>query len=146
MFPLPPDKSVVPADYAAVLDALKARIRTERLRVTLSANAAMVLLYWDIGQAILERQRQQGWGAKVIDRLSHDLTIAFPDMTGLGTRNLLFMRSFAEAYPEPAIVKQLVSLLPWGHIIRILQKVKNQKRGFGTSTKPSRMVGAATFW
>jgi len=61
----------------------------------------------------------------VIYRLSHDLTAVFPDMTGLSPRNLLFMRSFAEAYPDPAIVKQLVSQIPWGHIIRLLQKVKD---------------------
>lgn len=125
LFPAPSGKNGLPADYATMLDALKERIRTERLQVTLAANAAMVQLYWDIGRAILERQQHQGWGAKVIDRLSHDLKTAFPDMTGLSPRNLLFMRSFAEAYPDPAIVKQLVSQIPWGHIIRILQKVKD---------------------
>jgi predicted nuclease of restriction endonuclease-like (RecB) superfamily len=65
------------------------------------------------------------WGTKVIDRLSADLRDAFPEMNGLSPRNLLFMRSFAAAYPEPEIVKQLVSQLPWGHIIRILQQIKD---------------------
>lgn len=125
LFPVPPGKNILPAEYGKMLDSLKERIRTERLRVTLTASAAMVLLYWDIGRAILERQRKQGWGAKIIDRLSHDLTTAFPDINGLSSRNLLFMRSFAEAYPDPAIVKQLVSQIPWGHIIRILQKIKD---------------------
>lgn len=125
VFPVPSGRNELPADYATMLNALKDRIRSERLRVTLAANATMVQLYWDIGRTILERQRQQGWGAKVIDRLSHDLTATFPDMTGLSSRNLQFMRSFAEAYPDPAIVKQLVSQIPWGHIIRILQKVKD---------------------
>jgi len=93
--------------------------------VTLAANSAMVLVYWDIGRTILEKQQQQGWGAKIIDRLSHDLKSAFPDMSGFSPRNLMFMRSFALAYPESEIVKQLVSQLPWGHIIRLLQKVKD---------------------
>ncbi len=51
---------MLPADYAAMLDGLKERIRNERLRVTITANSAMILLYWDIGRAILERQKQQG--------------------------------------------------------------------------------------
>ncbi|MBN1323352.1 MAG: hypothetical protein JW986_05040, partial [Methanotrichaceae archaeon] len=72
-FPVPAGKTEMPADYAAVLGELKNRIRSERLRVTLAANSAMVLLYWDIGKVILDRQERQGWGAKVIDRLSHDL-------------------------------------------------------------------------
>lgn len=125
-FPAPPASGELPESYAATLREIKSRIRTERLRVVMAANAAMVLLYWDIGKAILERQKNEGWGAKVIDRLSADLSKAFPDMKGLSPRNLLFMRSFAEAYPDQQIVKQVVSQLPWGHIIRLLQRVKDQ--------------------
>ena len=114
----------MPSNYVEVLDEIKRRIREERLRVVLSANSAMVALYWDIGQLILARQEQEGWGAKVIDRLSHDLSEAYPDMKGFSSRNLLFMRSMAAAYPDRQKVKQLVSQLPWGHIIRLLQRVK----------------------
>lgn len=78
----------LPADYASLLAELKRRITEGRLRVVLSANTAMVLLYWDIGRAILERQQREGWGAEVIDRLSADLRQAFPDMQGLSPRNL----------------------------------------------------------
>lgn len=124
-FPVPPSHVALPGGYASTLNDLKERIRTERLRVVLSANAAMTLLYWDIGQVILQRQEREGWGAKVIDRLSADLREAFPDMQGLSSRNLLFMRAFAAAYPHPEIVKQLVSQLPWGHIVHLLQRVKD---------------------
>lgn len=126
-FPVPPASGELPESYAVTLGEIKSRIRTERLRVVMAANAAMVLLYWDIGKAILERQKNEGWGAKVIDRLSADLREAFPDMKGLSPRNLLFMRSFAEGYTDHQIVKQVVSQLPWGHIIRLLQRVKDQK-------------------
>ncbi len=124
-FPLGENKHGLPGDYQSTLADLKQRIKSERLRVALSANSALVLLYWDIGQAILDRQQRQGWGAKVIDRLSQDLHLEFPDMSGLSPRNLLFMRSFAEAYQSREIVKQLVSQIPWGHNIRILQKLKS---------------------
>ncbi len=67
MFPAPAGKEEMPSDYGVMLDALKERIGSERLRVAMTANSALVLLYWDIGQMILERQRRQGWGAKVID-------------------------------------------------------------------------------
>jgi predicted nuclease of restriction endonuclease-like (RecB) superfamily len=70
------------------------------------------------------RQAAEGWGAKVIDRLATDLAEAYPEMKGFSPRNLLFMRSFAEAYPDHEQVKQLVSLLPWGHVIRLLQRIK----------------------
>ncbi len=124
-FPVAPGRGELPSDYVEVLDEIKRRIQEERLRVVLSANSAMVVLYWDIGQLILARQEQEGWGAKVIDRLSHDLSEAYPDMKGFSSRNLLFMRSMAAAYPDRQKVKQLVSQLPWGHIIRLLQRVKD---------------------
>lgn len=93
--------------------------------MVLAANSAMVMLYWDIGRLILDRQSHQGWGAKIIDRLARDLRKSFPDMKGLSSRNLLFMRGFAAEYPDEAIVKQLVSQLPWGHIVRLVQRIKD---------------------
>jgi len=108
-----------------VLRELKARIQDTRLRAVLAANAAMIHLYWELGRTILERQAREGWGAKVIDRLSYDLREAFPDMAGLSPRNLLLMRSFAEAYVDIGVVKQLVSQLPWGHVVKLLQRVKD---------------------
>jgi predicted nuclease of restriction endonuclease-like (RecB) superfamily len=123
-FPATPPRLKLPSGYADVLGEIKSRIREERLRTVMAANSAMVLLYWDIGRLILERQEIEGWGAKVIDRLSVDLRDTYPDMSGLSPRNLLFMRSFAAAYRDPKIVKQLVSLLPWGHVIRLLQRIK----------------------
>ena len=90
----------------------------------MASNSALILLYWDIGRVILERQSKEGWGTGVIDRLAGDLSDAYPDMKGFSPRNLLFMRSLADAYPDAAKVKQLVSQLPWGHVIRLIQRVK----------------------
>lgn len=126
-FPVAPPRSELPRGYAQTLGEIKQRIKQERLRVVMSANSAMVLLYWDIGRLILQRQQREGWGARVIDRLSLDLREAYPEMKGFSSRNLLFMRSFAEACPDAAVVKQLVSQLPWGHVIRLLQRVKEPK-------------------
>ena len=72
----------------------------------LVANAGLVLLYWDIGRAILDRQGREGWGAKVIDRLSQDLRDVYPDMQGLSPRNLKYMRALAAAWPDRGIVQQ----------------------------------------
>lgn len=101
---------------------MKERITGERIKAVLSANSAMVLMYWDIGQAILERQQKEGWGAKVIDRLSHDLKTAFPEMTGFSPRNLKYMRKFAESWPERAIVQEVLALITWYHNLALLEK------------------------
>jgi len=114
-----------PAGYADWLTALKSRIQTARLSASLAVNKELLLLYWQIGRDILERQQTQGWGAKVIDRLALDLRRAFPDMKGFSARNLKYMRAFAEAYPKEQFVQQVVAQIPWGHNVRILDYVKD---------------------
>jgi hypothetical protein len=75
----------------------------------------MVLLYWDIGRVILDRQEQEVWGAKVIDRLSMDLRKTFSDMHGLSPRNLNYMRAFSAAWQDKAIVQRVVAQITWYH-------------------------------
>lgn len=123
-FTAPPLVGELPADYGETLAYLKNLVGQARIKAVLAANETMVMAYWQMGQVILQRQASAGWGAKVIDRLSADLREAYPEMRGLSPRNLLFMRSFAAEYSDRGIVKQLVSQLPWGHIIRLLQRIK----------------------
>lgn len=123
LFPAPPPKSEVPRDYAETLRELKARIQQTRVRTVLAANAAMVRLYWDLGRTILERQAREGWGAKVIDRLSYDLRQEFPDMAGLSPRNLKYMRAFAAAWPDSKIVQRVVAQIPWRQNIALLERL-----------------------
>lgn len=116
------DDISLPDGYAEWLGDLKDRIRSARQRAALAVNSKLVELYWHIGNEIISRQTAQGWGAKVIDQVAHDLRTAFPDMKGLSARNLRYMRAFAAAWPEPAIVQQLVAQLPWGHNVVLLNR------------------------
>lgn len=77
-------------------------------------------LYWQIGRDILEQQ--QGWGARVIDRLARDLRVTFPDMRGFSPRNLKYMRALAEAWPSGEFVQQAAAQLPWFHLCTLLDK------------------------
>lgn len=121
--PVPPLQSAMPDCYDPLVTEIKQRVAAERFRTLMSANSAMVLLYWDIGQAILARQHEQGWGVRVIDRLSHDLKTAFPEMGGFSTRNLQYMRLFATAWPDKAIVQRTVARLPWRSNLTLLEKL-----------------------
>ena len=123
LFPAAPVRAGLPRDYADTLGVIKQRIQEERLRVVLTANTAMSLLYWDIGRMILERQERAGWGAKVVDRLAADLHEAFPDMKGFSPRNLKYMRAFAAAWPERSFVQQAAAQIPWFHNCLLLDRV-----------------------
>ncbi len=72
-----PEAGLLPEGYEAFLSELKQRIRSAQLRATLAVNREMLLLYWRTGRDILARQKEYGWGAKVIDRLSQDLRREF---------------------------------------------------------------------
>ncbi|MCE7985987.1 MAG: DUF1016 family protein [Caldilinea sp. CFX5] len=123
--------SPVPADYIHLLQRLTEQIRSAQIRAALAVNQELILLYWQIGQEILLRQQQQGWGAKIIDQLAHDLRREFPTMKGFSARNLKYMRAFAEAWPDQAIVQQLVVQLPWGHTVRLLEHAKSVEERVG---------------
>ncbi|WP_313311618.1 PDDEXK nuclease domain-containing protein [Pulveribacter sp.] len=116
-----------PGGYAEWLAELKTRIHTAQQRATLAVNRELVLLYWQIGRDILQRQEREGWGAKVIERLAHDLRAAFPDMKGFSPRNMKYMRAFAQAWPDTEFVQQAAALLPWGHNLVLLDRLPGPK-------------------
>jgi predicted nuclease of restriction endonuclease-like (RecB) superfamily len=108
--------------HARVRQALRldqGAIETARSRAAQQGNSTLIELYWQIGQLILQRQEEQGWGKKVIKRLSVDLRMAYPEMKGFSERNLQYMATMASAWPEE-IAPQLWRNLAWGHIRVIL--------------------------
>jgi predicted nuclease of restriction endonuclease-like (RecB) superfamily len=92
-------------NYVSIISDLKTKIRLAQTRISHTANSQLLQLYWEIGNTILEQQNHEGWGTKVIDRLSTDLKIEFPEMKGLSVRNIKYMRAFAEAYPNVEIAQ-----------------------------------------
>ena len=123
MSDMPVSLSPTPGGYAEWLLDLKSRIHTAQQRAALAVNRELVLLYWQIGRDILARQAEQGWGAKVIERLAHDLREAFPEMKGFSPRNLKYMRAFAEAWPDAEFVQAVLAQLPWYHQLALLDKL-----------------------
>lgn len=97
--------------YGHVLQQLKEKIRQARLKAAIAVNKQLLSVYWEIGNTILQQQKKEGWGTKVIDRLIVDLKTEFPDMKGLSPRNIKYMRAFAEAYPRFLILQQAVAKL-----------------------------------
>jgi len=122
----------LPDNYPHWLAGLKKQIASAQQRAALAVNQELIRLYWQLGADILQRQAEQGWGSKVIEQLSRDLKQAFPDLKGLSRSNLLYMRAFAEAWPDfndnDAIVQQAVGQIPWGHNLVLLTKLKTPEQ------------------
>ncbi|TAK37096.1 MAG: DUF1016 domain-containing protein [Saprospiraceae bacterium] len=113
--------------YIQLLSDVKEKIRQAQVKAVIAVNQEMLLLYWEIGKAILAKQDAEGWGAKVADQLSLDLKREFPGMKGFSKRNLLYMRQFAETYPDFEIVQEPLAQISWYHNITLLQKCSSQK-------------------
>lgn len=86
----------------------------------------MICLYWNIGNAILKKEQEEGWGTKVIDRISQDIKDMFPDMKGFSPRNIKYMRKFADIWKDYEIVQQVVAQIPWRSNIVLLDKLSDQ--------------------
>lgn len=137
-------------EYLAWLREIKAKIHSARIRITLAANTELLQFYWDLGASISHKLSVQKWGSKVVDQLSKDLRIKFPEMEGLSRTNLYYMRKFFDFFSsdpivpqaggqlslttevqqsnelmsKTAIIPQPVGQLPWGHVKLILDKIK----------------------
>ena len=127
-FSAPPASSVMPGWYGEMLDNIKRLVAEGRRQVMWTANVQMSVMYYNIGVEILRRQNAEGWGAKVVDRLSVDLKHAFPEQQGFSPRNLKYMRRFAELWPDEQIMQRTVAQLPWRHNICLMEKVKEPNR------------------
>ncbi len=117
-------------DYQEFLLNLKKRIIHAQQKAAASVNQELILLYWQIGQEILIKQKELGWGAKVIDRLASDLRSAFPKMKGFSSRNLKYMRKFAQTYPNQQIVQEVLAQITWYHNLTLIEKIKSEEERF----------------
>ena len=123
IIPVPPNKSEMDRQYLELRNFIVTHIKETRQHFIIQANTGMIELYWHIGNEILQRQEAEGWGAKVIDRLSSDLRHEFPEMNGFSPRNLKYMRKFAETWTDSAIVQQPVAQLQWRSILTLITKI-----------------------
>ena len=123
IFPVAPNLSEMSDTYLKFIEEVKAEIQKQRISVVLNVNSGMICLYWNIVIDIMKKQEEEGWGAKVIDRMSKDLKDAFPEMSGFSPRNIKYMRKFAECWPDFEIVQRVVAQIPWRSNISLLDKL-----------------------
>ena len=114
--------------YGAFLQEIKARIQQTQQRAVLAVNQEMLMLYWQIGDEIMRRQKEQKWGAGIINQLARDLQAAFPEMKGFSARNMRYMRAFARTYPDLSIWQAPLAKLSWYHHVTLLDKVADVKQ------------------
>ena len=121
------ENSISGINYTQFLEEVKKRVAASRYKAVLHINKELILLYHHIGSEISKSQKQHGWGAKIIEKLSLDLRKEFPAMKGFSPQNLKYMRRFAEEYSLEVIGQQAIDQLPWGHNIVLMYEVSDKK-------------------
>lgn len=140
--------SKLPDGYASFLEEIKTRIQQSQIKAALAVNKELVLLYWEVGRQIVERQDKEGWGKSIVDHLALDIVKAFPDMKGFSSSNIWRMRSFYLAWPNPILAQPARELksskklaqaarvlgnpqppeevlnIPWWHNVILIEKLK----------------------
>lgn len=123
-------KDLIPTGYKKLLEDLKVRIRSSQIKAALRVNQELILLYWEIGKEIYDRQENEKWGSSVIERLAQDLQNEFPGVQGFSRANIFYMRAFYLANQKvQQLVGQIKDLpffqIPWGHNIILMTKLKD---------------------
>lgn len=126
LFPVAESIHDMPKEYVSWVASVIDDVRNQRIRTALKVSNDMICMYWRIGRSILDMQNREGWGTRVIDRLSCDLIKQFPEMHGFSPRNLKYMRKFAETY-DYEFVQRVVAQIPWRSNIVLMEKLKDNK-------------------
>jgi predicted nuclease of restriction endonuclease-like (RecB) superfamily len=112
--------------YKEWLESLKKKIQSAQLKAAIAVNSQLLQLYWELGRDIVHKQNQAKWGDAVLEQLSLDLRLSFPEITGFSKRNLYAIRQWYLFYSQKfEFVPQPVAQIPWGHNRLIISKVKD---------------------
>lgn len=118
--------------YFKLLDKIKKDIINTRKKVLLNTNNELILMYYRIGKSLIANNK---YGSNFINNLSKDLKLEFPDTNGFSARNLRYMQKFAREFDYDSILQHDVAKLPWGIVISVMDKVKNQEERLWYSEK-----------
>jgi predicted nuclease of restriction endonuclease-like (RecB) superfamily len=156
-----PDKNSTKEAYQVFLNEIVNLVQQHRVLAVQSVQTISNKLYWNIGELILQKQKEYGWGKSIVEQLSKDLPLHVGEGVSWSPRNLWFMRQLVNEYSNlnqagsdlelsnmkqlVSEMKQLVSEIPWGHNILIFQKVKDNKTRIfylqSTKQLPKKLLG-----
>lgn len=116
-------------EYVQTLLYLKEQVQQAQIKATLSANKELIKLYWQFGKTIVKKQKINGWGSNIVERLANDMQKEFPGMGGFSRANIFRMQAFYAAYEKVAQAARLfedmpIFNIPWFHNVVIMQKLK----------------------
>ncbi|MEK6948856.1 MAG: DUF1016 N-terminal domain-containing protein [Nanoarchaeota archaeon] len=120
-------KQIIPTkqDYNKILGSIITHIEQSKLRAFAEVNKALLQAYWSIGK---ELSKNAGYGESIVEQLSKDLRLKYPDVKGYSARNLWNMKRFYETYQKlQPVVAELLFKVSWTNHILILDKTSSDE-------------------
>ncbi len=114
-------------EYKKTLELIRNEIQIARISVVKKITREHISHYYNIGKIIVDKQGQGKWGKSIVEKLSKDLQVDYPESSGYSARNLWDMRRFYTRYADNEKLRQLVAEIPWGQNLLILSKIKDNK-------------------
>lgn len=112
-------------EYLLFLSKLKNKIISSQQDAVTSVNRELLMFYWEIGNFILDKKKEQGSEEDIINNLSNDLKAAFPDMIGLSEKNIRYMCKFAEEYKDKKFIQEMAAQITWSHNLILMDKISD---------------------
>lgn len=110
-------------EYVLFLNKLKNKIVSSQQDAVISVNKELLMFYWEIGNFILDKKKEQGWEDNIINSLSNDLKVAFPEIRGLDEKNIRYMCKFAEEYKDKKFIEEVAAQISWSHNLILMDKI-----------------------
>ena len=83
---------VISKEYQVFLKEIKGKILSSQIKASVAVNKELIILYWEMGSSLLQKQQEEGWGSKTLERLARDLKTSFPNMRGFSRTNLKYSK------------------------------------------------------
>ncbi len=112
------------------VEEVKQKIKAAQYRALQTVNTEQINLYWEIGQLIVERQTQYGWGKNIVENLAKELQKTFPNTAGYSVQNLWYMRQLYTEYHASEFLQPVVGEISWSKHLIILAKCKDEHQRF----------------
>jgi len=114
-------------EYEESLSSIIKKVEESKHKAITTVNKLLIELYWFTGEIIVNLQERSKWGAGVVEKLSQDLRMKYPEQSGFSIQNLWHMKKFYLTYHDKPILQTLSGELSWSHNVIILDKTKTME-------------------
>ena len=116
-------------EYKTWIAEVKHKVRSSQVKAAIAVNSALIQFYWDLGKILSEKIKNSNWGDKILEQVSLDLKLEFPEMKGFSLTNLKYVKRFFEYFQfSPQLGDELKRLDFYSENPKLLTSSQSSKK------------------